>query len=182
MTLPFDGDVDALLTAWALTLTHQQGPEVLPDVAAVAVANGLDTPSLVDLAGRSKTDVSADLRELMEQSMDELGFPLNVGAAYLWVLYKCCQQALASPHDAAAKISRSVYSIDQRKITADFPSFPMDLIEQLGVLWIAVDDDVPDLGDYRTRFESAARKVIDVVPTMIFTPGTINEPTIPTPS
>lgn len=182
MTLPIDENVDALLTAWALTLTDKQNPELLPDVAAVAVANGTDTPSLVDLAGRSNTDLPADLRELMAQSMEELGFPLNVGAAHLWVLYKWCQQALASPHDAAVQISRFVYTIDQRKITADFPSFPTDLIEQLGMLWIAVDDDVPGLGDYRARFESAARKVIDVVPTMIFTPGTINESTIPTPS
>ncbi|MFD7966033.1 hypothetical protein ACFV5J_35145 [Streptomyces zaomyceticus] len=54
----------------------EQPTEDLPMIAAQALADGLESPALVELAGLSRRDPPADIRDLFGQTMAELGFPV----------------------------------------------------------------------------------------------------------
>ncbi|SEC49533.1 hypothetical protein [Streptomyces sp. TLI_105] len=54
----------------------EQPTEDLPVIAAQALAGGLESPALVELAGLSRRDPPADIRDLFVQTMAELGFPV----------------------------------------------------------------------------------------------------------
>ncbi|MFB6622096.1 hypothetical protein ACFCWD_05950 [Streptomyces sp. NPDC056374] len=61
----------------ALKLTLGEQPtEDLPMIAAQALAGGLESPALIELAGLSRRDPSADIRDLFVQTMTELGLPV----------------------------------------------------------------------------------------------------------
>ncbi|MEU9036314.1 hypothetical protein AB0D45_15610 [Streptomyces sp. NPDC048352] len=51
-------------------------PEDLPMIAAEALAAGLDTPTLCELAGRPRHDDARDLRDAFEQALSESGIRL----------------------------------------------------------------------------------------------------------
>ncbi|MFF3448338.1 hypothetical protein ACFYXJ_14535 [Streptomyces sp. NPDC002667] len=62
-------------TAWL----HQAGqvcPEGLPMTAAVAIAEGVDSPTLCELAGLSRDADPRDIHDAFEQSLAELGIAL----------------------------------------------------------------------------------------------------------
>ncbi|MFB7739328.1 hypothetical protein ACFC08_34220 [Streptomyces sp. NPDC056112] len=61
----------------------EQVTEDLPMIAALAVADGLDSPALVELAGLSRRDPPADIRDLFVQAMAELGRPVP-GVSDAW--------------------------------------------------------------------------------------------------
>ncbi|MGY1524921.1 hypothetical protein ACW69C_14275 [Streptomyces sp. MN3] len=54
----------------------EQATEDLPVIAALAVADGLDSLALVELAGLSRQDPPADIQDLFVQAMAELGRPV----------------------------------------------------------------------------------------------------------
>ncbi|MEU6277209.1 hypothetical protein ABZ871_33150 [Streptomyces populi] len=54
----------------------EQPTEDLPMIAALALAEGLESPALVELAGLSRRDPPADVRDLFVQAMAELERPL----------------------------------------------------------------------------------------------------------
>ncbi|MQY15587.1 hypothetical protein SRB5_57710 [Streptomyces sp. RB5] len=61
--------------ATALALDDQP-TEALPMLAAQALADGIDTPALAELAACSRHDVPADLRDLFLQALHELSVPV----------------------------------------------------------------------------------------------------------
>jgi hypothetical protein len=152
-----------LVSAWALTRLGHQNAEDLPDIAAAALADGVNTPTLIDLAGRSRSDQPDELRELLGQISNELGKPLDLVDARLWLFYMWCAQALEGLLDvdtASQSIFSVVYlSIDE--IVAARPDFPAALVDDLIGPFLAKEDGHPDIDEYRARFQSAARKVVD---------------------
>jgi len=63
---------DQLEHVAALLVTERQPTEALPDVAAGALARGIDSPSLRLLAGTSQSDVR-EARDLFWEALRELG-------------------------------------------------------------------------------------------------------------
>ncbi|MGG8407575.1 hypothetical protein ACM614_13605 [Streptomyces sp. 12297] len=61
--------------AW-LYQTDQVSPEDLPMTAAQALAMGLDTPALCELAGLPRHADPRDIRDTFEQALEELGITL----------------------------------------------------------------------------------------------------------
>lgn len=64
-----------LETAWHYRL-GEVSPEDLPMTAAHALAGGLDTPALCELAGLPRNADSSQVRNLFEQALEELDIPL----------------------------------------------------------------------------------------------------------
>ncbi|MFE5614954.1 hypothetical protein [Streptomyces sp. NPDC056524] len=65
--------MDLLRRAAVKLALGEQPTEDLPMIAALAVADGLDSQSLIELAGLSRRDPPADIRDLFMQTMAELG-------------------------------------------------------------------------------------------------------------
>ncbi|MFI0923692.1 hypothetical protein ACH4TP_07150 [Streptomyces sp. NPDC021012] len=61
--------------AW-LYRVDQVSPEDLPMTAAQALAMGVDTPALCELAGLPRHAAPRDIRDTFEQALDELGITL----------------------------------------------------------------------------------------------------------
>jgi hypothetical protein len=70
---PFDAGA-ALREASLWRAVSRQIPEELPDLAAHALASGLDSPALRDLAGTSRRDTGL-IDDLFTASLKELGIP-----------------------------------------------------------------------------------------------------------
>ncbi|WP_326722030.1 hypothetical protein OHT59_24015 [Streptomyces sp. NBC_00243] len=68
--------MDRLRRAAVKLALGEQPTEDLPMIAALALADGLDSPALVELAGLSRRDPPADIRDLFVQAVAELGFPV----------------------------------------------------------------------------------------------------------
>lgn len=68
--------MDRLRRAAMQLALGEQPIEDLPMIAAEALADGLDSPALVELAGLSRRDPPADIRDLFVEAMAELGLPL----------------------------------------------------------------------------------------------------------
>ncbi|MEV6702326.1 hypothetical protein AB0M68_35175 [Streptomyces sp. NPDC051453] len=68
--------MDRLRRAAMKQALGEQPTEDLPMMAALALADGLESPSLVELAGLSRRDPPADIRDLFAQALAELGHPL----------------------------------------------------------------------------------------------------------
>ncbi len=62
-------------TAWRYR-AGEGSPEDLPMVAAEALAAGVDTPALCDLAGLPRNANTHDIREVFEQALSEAGIEL----------------------------------------------------------------------------------------------------------
>jgi hypothetical protein len=84
-------------------------PEDLPTAAAHLLAAGYDSPSLCDLAGPSRRAETAEIDELLDGAMDELGVPIpDEETAERCLLHHMATQLGAgaiSPRDAAARIT-----------------------------------------------------------------------------
>ncbi|MFD8571180.1 hypothetical protein [Streptomyces sp. NPDC057694] len=75
--------MDRLSRAAMKLALGEQPSEDLPMIAALALADGLESPALIDLAGLSRRDPAADIRDLFAQALAELGRPLP-GAEEAW--------------------------------------------------------------------------------------------------
>ncbi|MFF9623809.1 hypothetical protein [Streptomyces griseosporeus] len=93
--------------AWkyAASLIHE---EELPMLAAHLLAAGHDSPSLCDLAGRSRREHPATIRRLFGHAMDELGILIpDDETAERCLLHHLATQLAAgamSPAEAAARV------------------------------------------------------------------------------
>jgi hypothetical protein len=92
-------------------------PEDLPMVAAHLLAAGYDSPSLGDLAGLSRRAETAEIDELFDGAMDELGVPIpDDETAERCLLHhmatRLCTGAV-SPRDAAARIWQGIASLTE---------------------------------------------------------------------
>lgn len=75
-------------------------PEDLPTIAAEALAAGLDTPTLCELAGWPRSADARDIRDAFEQALSESG-GIDITVAVKW------QRAAAGDWAAyAAEVSR----------------------------------------------------------------------------
>ncbi|MER5203807.1 hypothetical protein [Streptomyces sp. NPDC002825] len=68
--------MDRLRRAALKLALGEQPTEDLPMIAAQALADGLESPAPVELAGLSRRDPPADIRDLFAQAMAELEFPV----------------------------------------------------------------------------------------------------------
>lgn len=92
-------------------------PEDLPMAAAHLLAAGYDSPSLSDLAGLSRRAETAEIDELFEGAMDELGVRIpDAETAERCLLHymaaRLCAGAV-SPRDAAARIWQGIASLTE---------------------------------------------------------------------
>lgn len=156
----------AIISAWARTLLDSQSPEELPDIASEALVQGVETPSLAELAGMGRSDPPAELHELFGEVIKELGISLDIVAARIWLLYMWCDAVLRgklAAFDASWAIFTTVY-LEIGSITAARPDFPTGLVDELIGLFVASDSDFPDTSEYQTKFEAAARTVVQTYP------------------
>jgi hypothetical protein len=131
------------------------GAEELPMAAALALARGVDSPALRELAGLGRADVR-DATDLFERVMTDLGHPLRSSQAVRWdrarqVAARLLDGTAAAP-DAAWEIAALLYEPDRGRWS--------DLAMRFEVL--AVDwDDHPDHHPSITgRIEVAARALL----------------------
>lgn len=83
--------------------------------AAEAIARGVDSPSLRELAGLGRRDDVRDIRELYRAAMQELGIDLPGAAAVRWEYVLFWAQRMLdgtlSPYEAAARISAESFRL-----------------------------------------------------------------------
>ncbi|MFF2214054.1 hypothetical protein [Streptomyces antibioticus] len=89
--------------------------EDLPMVAAHLLAAGHDSPSLRDLAGRTRHEHPADIRELFGHTMEELGIQIpDYETAERCLLHHMATQLSAgalSPKEAAARVWQGIEAV-----------------------------------------------------------------------
>ncbi|MFF7156814.1 hypothetical protein [Streptomyces sp. NPDC008139] len=92
-------------------------PEDLPMAAAHLLAAGYDSPSLCDLAGLSRHAETAEIDELFDEAMDELGVRIpDDETAERCLLHHMATRLRAgavSPRDAAARIWQGIASLTE---------------------------------------------------------------------
>jgi hypothetical protein len=89
------------VTAWHYRLA-EVSPEDLPMTAAHALARGLDTPALCELAGLPRNADSSQVRNLFEQALEELGIPLpDLELAQRYRLHRLARTLLHETIDPA---------------------------------------------------------------------------------
>ena len=97
--LPSTATAAMVETAWHYRL-DEVSPADLPMTAAHALADGLDTPALCELAGLPRNADTGDVRELYERALRELGIQLPEPAtAQRYRLHRLARLIL---HDTAA--------------------------------------------------------------------------------
>jgi hypothetical protein len=92
-------------------------PEDLPMVAAHLLAAGYDSPSLCDLAGRTRREDTAEIDQLFLSTMGELGIRVPDGeTAERCLLHHMATQVCAgavSPREAAARVWQGIASLTE---------------------------------------------------------------------
>nr|WSX75804.1 hypothetical protein OH826_19285 [Streptomyces sp. NBC_00899] len=92
-------------------------PEDMPMAAAHLLAAGYDSPSLCDLAGLCRRAETAEIDELFEGAMDELGVRVpDDETAERCLLHHMATQLCAgavSPRDAAARVWQTIASLTE---------------------------------------------------------------------
>ena len=87
-------------------------PKELPMLAAHALADGLDSPALRELAGLPRRGDESEIRELFVQTLHELGIPLpdeeTAGRRLLVSLAFGLADGELSPQDVAGRLSMTV--------------------------------------------------------------------------
>ncbi|MFE8015135.1 hypothetical protein ACFU3O_20645 [Streptomyces antibioticus] len=109
--------------------------EDLPMVAAHLLAAGHDSPSLRDLAGRSRHEHPADIRELFGHTMEELGIQIpEYETAERCLLHHMATQLSAgvlSPKEAAARVWQGIATVtdpERKFVAAVGPEYLLDFM------------------------------------------------------
>ena len=104
--LPGTATASMLETAWHYRL-DEVGPADLPMTAAHALAGGLDTPALCELAGLPRDADTGEVRELFERALGELGIQLpDPAAAQRYRLHRLARLILHSTAADPAALAR----------------------------------------------------------------------------
>lgn len=94
--------------ALARLVIGSQPPEDLPDLATAAMVNGLDSPSLRQLAGTSRRDYQ-DARDLFLSAVDELGITQPTPDLARWHLVRHWATEMVEGRLSAIKGSRLIW-------------------------------------------------------------------------
>ncbi|MFJ7075494.1 hypothetical protein [Streptomyces sp. NPDC098781] len=132
--------MDRLRRAAMKLALGEQPPEDLPMIAALALADGLESPALVELAGLSRRDPPADIRDLFTEALAELGLPMpRVEEAWIDRMLDAARAMLSgslSPYEASDEIYWCLCHLDR----TDRVTEPMLLFAGLWSNW----EDWPD--------------------------------------
>ncbi|GIJ43735.1 hypothetical protein Val02_06210 [Virgisporangium aliadipatigenens] len=136
------------------------GAEELPLAAAQALARGVDSPALRELAGLGRADVR-DATDLFDRAMSELGRPLRAPRAVLWEQARQVAAGLlagtATTPVAAGRIAALLCSadhLDERGRSSELAT----RFEVLSVDWDDYPNDRPAIAE---QIKAAAREVMD---------------------
>lgn len=156
-----------IIEAMALDTIGMGCANELPDLAAQALAEGIDSPTLRELAGYSRDSFPENLRDTLYRSCYELDINTPTTAeARLWLAYRWSSQAVAgkiTAPEASWLIYRNVH-LDRAEISASLPVAPIDLIDRLVVLSLVADTNrPPDLAPYERAFYDAATELVERV-------------------
>ncbi|MBB4742591.1 hypothetical protein BJY16_006050 [Actinoplanes octamycinicus] len=141
----------------------QLGGADLPMVAAHALARGVDSPALRELAGLSRTDVR-EAADLLKQAMSELGHPLCEPAAVRWRRARDLARAVlggeVAPDRAAGQIAYLLVDADER--------VPCGIRQDLGMrcelLSVAWEDEPAHRDAIAAAIKAAARDLLASAP------------------
>lgn len=129
-------------------------------VAARAIAAGVDSPALVELAGLGRADVR-EAGDLLTIAMAELGNPLRESKMVLWSRAALAAEAFLDgtldASDAAASISRLLCQAGHRTPDGQIDNLATD-IELLLLDW----DDEPEQRNMTAhRIREASERVLE---------------------
>ncbi|MFC5753801.1 hypothetical protein [Actinomadura rugatobispora] len=101
------------------------GPEALPSIAAEALARGVDSLALRELAGCNASDDVRDIRDLYLAAMAELEIPMPDADSVLWekvrLWARCMVEATVSPYEGASQIERYGVALGSPQEIGDIP-------------------------------------------------------------
>ncbi len=147
----------------ALWRMRKLPPERVPEIATVALVNGLDSPALRQLAGLSKP-VSAEIEPLIERAAAELGV---ISAIEAEVESRLCDQWIQNAIPVARHIATEMLS-GTLEVVEGWLSLPYR-DGDVGPLEVFFQHEVPDSSvafdeDFRARMLAAAQLFMNSMP------------------
>lgn len=130
----------------------------LPSIAADALVDGVDSPSLRDLAGMSGREFAEDICDQLRNTASDLNLPWpDDVAARMQLLIDCCERTSRQGVDIL-EISKEIYwdiACDDSAIIERYPGMP-DVFGLLISPYIASLDEYDDAHNYYASFRTAA--------------------------
>ncbi|MEU4272245.1 hypothetical protein [Streptomyces sp. NPDC026092] len=149
--------MDRLRRAALKQALGEQPTEDLPMLAALTLADGVDTPALVELAGLSRRDPPAGIRDLFEQTFAELGLPLpEAEEAWRERMLDAAKGMLSgslSPYEASNEIYWCACHLERTETTTE-------LVAQFVGLWSTWEDHPNKRGSIEHSMRQAAANLL----------------------